>query len=342
MQKPDVMAESRWVPVFVPGCLLAVFACSGSSNTTMGGPSGGPTNAVETIGGSTTGNETPEEEEQEQGDASVPDASKGDARYPGQDAAPEATPGVDGTGTIYVTQVRTTPTTYQGRLGAIFRGPGSALPPNCTRTAGVCETIVCTQPAQNAPDSLTGFLAGVIAAQGPQIPSSFSISPNVTTPGYQSAGVNRRIFQTGEAITASAAGRTIPAFTSPQVSAPAEITWLTPAFSYQSEASLAKSRALAVGWSGGANGQVEVEVRTGGPGSSGDRIVRCAFDAASGSGTIPASAMAILETTRGVDVFGAASFMAVNKATFGTGSFQTTLRVESSPGDSPFSVQIVP
>lgn len=158
---------------------------------------------------------------------------------------------------------------------------------------GPCRITDCSTPPGDAgtPDYET-VSAGVIQLLGANQP--LSLVPD-STGTYAVVTGQEKLWSGGENLTISAAGDVVPAFQEVLFAAmPVTLTSpsLPPA---PAQATISTNAPLNVSWTGGSGGTVTVMLtRSVTAGSTDTVMLSCAFPAAGGAGTIPATAMAML------------------------------------------------
>ena len=120
--------------------------------------------------------------------------------------------------------------------------------------------------------------------------------------------------------------RAWPAFAAQSVVAPSDIVLSAPVCAGL-ECDVDRTQDLAVAWTGGGAGKVRAAFETVGSTSTGS--VFCTFDAASGMGTVPKTALAVLGDTRDGSTTGVEIFESLSETTFTVGDIPTTFSVQS-------------
>lgn len=174
----------------------------------------------------------------------------------------------------------------------------------CTqRTSGACTINECTTPStdagaapQDAGTSDNGARsAGVITISGGG--QMIQLMPGADNT-YQSVNQRMEVFPAGTMLTVSAAGSAtgVPAF-SGTLTMPAQVVVTAPMLSLTAPTMIPRTQALAAAWTGGTTGKVNVVLVSSAGGNS--STVSCAFDAAGGTGTVPADVMMALPAGSG-------------------------------------------
>jgi hypothetical protein len=171
-------------------------------------------------------------------------------------------------------------------LTASFAASKPATDPGCTQeAAGMgCVAVTCPAGAKNA----AGPEAGAITAKSN---GGMIVTKADATGAYDVAGFASALWsQPKAALTFSAAGGGVPAF-SETFCGPASATITKPAAAPGAGLTIDRASDLAVQWTGGAVGDLEIVMRdAGAPGGSLE--VRCFFTGAAGLGTVPKAALA--------------------------------------------------
>jgi hypothetical protein len=160
--------------------------------------------------------------------------------------------------------------------------------------AAFCTTIQTMDECSVQQCNFTGtppqVSAGAITITGAMQPITLAPMANNVYPTFT---VMAALFRGGESLTVAAAGAEVPAFSHSLV-VPAKATITSPV-EPSTFLTVDRSRDFAVAWTGGGGGQLQVALD--GPGAS-QRLV-CRFEASAGSGTIPASALALVPAGQG-------------------------------------------
>jgi hypothetical protein len=174
----------------------------------------------------------------------------------------------------------------------------------CTqRTSGACTINECTTPGidagaepQDAGTSNNGARsAGVITISGGG--QMIQLMPREDNT-YQSVNQRMEVFPAGTMLTVSAAGSAtgVPAFTG-TLTMPAQVAVTAPMLSLTAPTMIPRTQALVAAWTGGTTGKVNVVLSSSAGGNS--STISCAFDAAGGTGTVPADVMMALPAGSG-------------------------------------------
>jgi hypothetical protein len=246
---------------------------SGGAGDGNGEPGSGPSGGSSGASGSSGGSETPT-------DIKVGTVTVMSTAYSIGDTPVEMG---SATGTFYV----------------IPPAPAGAPKPasSCTETVtGPCTVNACTfaaAPADAGAPSITYTHAGPVKVSGVLVnDGSMTLTPGGY--GYQTVSGNVAFFRGGETVRLSAPGNPegAPAF-DVSLTAPASVRVTSPVFDAQSRVTAAAGQNLNVAWTGGAGGEVAVQIGAGTQTKS--AVARCGFPAASGSGSIAASVLAAVK-----------------------------------------------
>jgi hypothetical protein len=245
--------------------LLALASCGGSSGATSAPADGGASL-----------------------DGSFDGASTSDGPASGGDASASAQIGIIVLASWdYV--LGTTPTVGSGvSVGFLAYDAGISASPACPATTdGPCTIKDCPTPGADAgqPTPRTAS-AGAVQVTGAAMPVLL-VPSGASYPPLQSSA---RLWSGGESLDVLAMGAEVPAF-SAALTAPSYVTVTAPAWpALGSTLAIDRSQPLAFAWSGGHDGTVQVEIL----GDMGPQrtSITCLFPAASGSGTVPATALA--------------------------------------------------
>jgi hypothetical protein len=190
-------------------------------------------------------------------------------------------------GAVVATQTLSSTGTFT-TLTASFAAAKPATDPGCTQQAAGAGCVAVTCPNVNAKNPAS-VQAGAITAKS-------SGGTLVTTPdatgAYDRAGFASELWTAPTAaLTFSAAGGAVPAF-GDTFCGPAPATLSKPATAPGAGLVIDRSSDLALQWTGGAVGDLEVAFREAGDASSLE--VRCFFTGASGQGTVPKAALGMV------------------------------------------------
>jgi hypothetical protein len=155
------------------------------------------------------------------------------------------------------------------------------------RTEGPCQVMDCTSTSDAGVPSYETVSAGVIQLTGASQPLTLAPDASGT---YAIVTGQEKLWSGGETLTVTAAGDEVPGFQATLFAAvPVVVT--SPAFPASgTPITLQTSGPLTVSWTGGLGGTVTVMlVRSVGKNTV---SLMCSYPATSGSGTVPASAMA--------------------------------------------------
>jgi hypothetical protein len=191
-------------------------------------------------------------------------------------------------GAVVATQTLTATGTLT-TLTASFAAAKPATDPSCTQEAAgaSCAAVTCPRGGTKNP---AGPEAGAVTAKSNG--GSIVTKPDATG-AYDVAGLAAALWSMPKAaLTFTAAGGAIPAF-SETFCGPPSATITMPASAPGAGLVIDRSVDLAVQWTGGAVGELEVALRDDG-GAGGSVEVRCFFTGASGQGVVPKAALAKL------------------------------------------------
>jgi hypothetical protein len=232
--------------------------------------------------------------------------------------------------------------------GGFSRFPSAPQPDNgivCTAsTIGACLVSACTISDTADPGAPTGIAtlnAGTLTITGAGTAKATlmfgTVSPSSTVPGYAAVSGDTQFFSGGDAIAiVGAGGADLPAFAAQTVTAPSAILLTAPLCAGLVCADLDRTQDLALAWTGGGAGHVKASFETVAANATGS--VFCTFDAASGSGTIPTAALAVLGDTRDGQTTGIEVFEVANETLFTVADIPTTFSVQSAVFEAPMNV----
>ena len=203
--------------------------------------------------------------------------SGGDDVAPGIDAGGTNT--LDHAGTV-MAQTYMASNATGGSASAYF---ASAAGGCATATVGACEIATCTNLAGTQAE------AGTVAITGGT--QNVALTPE-TDKTYTTLTTTTALFTGGETLKATALGGDVPAFTA-TVTAPTLAKITSPAKPASFMLAVDRAHDLAVTWTGGGGGKLQVFV------SGGNKQVTCRFDASAGAGTVPAAVLGMLPTGSG-------------------------------------------
>ncbi len=164
-------------------------------------------------------------------------------------------------------------------------------------TVGSCAVSIFGPQAADAGSGPTGFSAGPITVSGG---ASTLVSTPMSSifgslyPNYMSL---QALWSGGEAITVSAAGADVPAF-STTLMAPRAVAVTAPVWPDGGPMTLPRDQDLTVRWSGISDGWVEIGL-DGGSSLSRAVSISCRFSPSSGQGVVPAALLAQLPSGDG-------------------------------------------
>ena len=182
-----------------------------------------------------------------------------------------------------------------GEFTAAFYGTPSPPPPGCTyqvSDGGPCLVTVCPVHAANDAGALSLVSAGTLTVSGGAFgDAGVGIAPdNLGSYLYNTTGP---MFSPGDTLTVSAAGATVPAFAAQSITAPGPID-LTAPTPDSGVLSIPTTQDLDLGWTGGTAGAHFILGLDATFTSGASASALCTWDAAAGSGTIPAGALSPL------------------------------------------------
>jgi hypothetical protein len=180
-----------------------------------------------------------------------------------------------------------------GAAAATF-GVRAGTDPCQSTTMGACQLFACAPMSGTNPQMPPNLLnAGSVTITGLaiNIPLMYSAPPGA----YVSASYMGYLWTSSRPATVTVTGSAdVPAFTL-NVTAPNPISVTSPAAS-NSTYTISRGSALAVTWTGGVEGMVTVSVSSG-TAATGQVMISCSVDAATGTVTVPAAFMAKLGAT---------------------------------------------
>ena len=323
------------------GALGAVgAACSGDDTTGATSDGGTGNDATTSNDTGTTGNDS--------------GTTNGDSST-GGDGATESG-GSGKTGRINVSQTAIAGgTSYFSSVAASFSAGGGTVvvAGNCTTTTqGSCTVLKCTAPpdagtvdaGEDGGDAgpVVAPNAGDITVSGPKFPDGGSF---VLTPGdagtYQGATgpTTAPIFAGGDNLTASAAGKDVPAFSNQTLVAPSDLDVTAPTFT-ASVTTFKRSENLAITWTaadgGAATGTVNVLVSAHDTPDDSSTIITCAFPAAGGTGSVPTAALQDLPQANGTTINGFISIIPEAATPFTAGDWNITFSADATGASGAF------
>ncbi len=199
--------------------------------------------------------------------------------------------------------------------------PSDCAPAAANRTCSVVDCLALPVPSIAPRAASAGRITFSGALSGPAF-MDFDAASNV----YR-ADPTDRIFEAGSAVRVSAVGAEVPPFTATVV-APGDLVLTC---SDPSCLTIDRTTDLRLSWSQPAAGEVDVTFGDDVPGHH--VVIDCAFDAAAGVGTIPASMLAHLPATSMPARFSASSHREVT-----VGDWTVSVQLVSSSGVSFLTV----
>jgi hypothetical protein len=275
-------------------------------------------------------------------------ASSGEAGSATSQGAAAGAAGANAQGFIDLVQGQISTAFNYNAGGGFTRFPSATQPDNgivCTAsTIGACLVSACTisdTADTGAPPGGATLDAGTLRITGAGTSKATltfgTVSPSSTVPGYAGVSGDTQFFSGGDSIAVvGAGGADLPAFAMQTVTAPSAVVLTTPVCAGLVCADLDRTQDLAVAWTGGGAGHVKASFETVAANATGS--VFCTFDAASGSGTIPTAALAVLGDTRDGQTTGIEIFAASNETLFALADIPTTFSVQSAVFEAPMNV----
>ena len=323
---------TRWAQAAVLGAVFSLGCGSTKSNQVRGGDAGSAGDTGIGAGGEATGAAG-------QSTADAGSSNAGDSGAPGQGEAGASATVLSG-GTIELTQADIDGTfnyDVSASFARRFAPDAAANGIVCTAsTIGKCLAEACTISNDAAPaatPSVTILNAGTITVTGvadAQAALTFGlVSPQSTQKGYPSVHADTQFFTGGDSITVQGAGGPdLPAFAAHVLIAPNDVVITAPTCPDLICPEVDRTQDLAVTWTGGAAGQVRASFETVAPNNTGS--VFCTFDAASGAGTVPKAALAVLGDISDGVTTGLQIFQSMNTVDFNVGDVPTTFTIQSA------------
>lgn len=192
---------------------------------------------------------------------------------------------------------------------------------DCAQTsAGSCTRAVCPPPSSAATPFPT---AGTINITG-GVQDPVTLTPDAA--GLYSSDLTNTeaLFTAGQTLSFTAAGDEVPSFSS-SVTGPGSLTLTSPVFSV-GQVTIDTTADLGVAWTGGASGEVVTTLGGTLPGSEDQISVYCYFDAAGGTGTVPAALMSDLTSVEATSAF--ASVGALARSTTDADGWDVTVMLQ--------------
>lgn len=198
--------------------------------------------------------------------------------------------------------------TYSATASFTRTALSTVTPPPCpgmvSVTMGAClASVLCVPPASDAgmvtiPDTLDVGTITIAGGTGDAGAAVLTYGPITAGPymykGYKSVSGDLQFYAGGDMLTATAAGGAdLPAIPSQTLIAPTDITITSPACTFSSCPAVDRTVDLVATWTGGGAGKVFFTYET--LSATLVTIVSCNFDAAAGTGTVPAALLAHLE-----------------------------------------------
>jgi hypothetical protein len=244
-------------------CLLGIASCGGSSGST-----------------------TPSTEAGTAVDGAVDSAVSSDAQGSNGDAGGSSKEGIIVLSSWDYTLSSTQKVGMAASAGFLDYEGAALASPACPKTTdGACAIEDCPASDAGLPLPTSTASAGTLQITGGTMP--VSLVPSGTS--YPPVQGTSRLWNGGESIHVTAAGAEVPAFDI-GLTAPSYVTVTAPAWpALGSNLTIDRTQPLTLSWSGGQDGTVEVQLRVSGARQVG---VVCMFPAASGSGSIPVTALA--------------------------------------------------
>jgi hypothetical protein len=304
----------------------------------MSGDAGSAGDTATGAGGDAAGGSHPA------GDAGSSDA--GDGGAPGQGEAGATAAAAGSRGVIDLVQVEVAGSfSYELHGGFVGFAPSqSANGITCTAsTIGKCLVEACTianDADAGTPPGATVLDAGTISVTG--VGDSMAalmfgtVSPQSMQQGYPSARADTQFFTGGDSILVQGAGGAdLPAFAAHALLAPNEVVITAPTCPDLICPEVDRTQDLAVAWTGGGAGLVRASFETISPDST--ATVFCTFEAASGAGTIPKAALAVLGDISDGVTTGLQIFQSMNEVDFNVGSTPTTFTIQNGVSEASWS-----
>ena len=163
--------------------------------------------------------------------------------------------------------------------------------PCASQTFGGCVTSLnCDVTQLPPPDAGVRFVsAGTITLEGTKLDGGATMELSTSSNSY-SKFWPQQLWAGGEAITIKLQGAAVPA-SQQAITAPSTISLTAPSCDAGVCADVARSADLAVTWSGGSSGKVQVLLATSNVVAKTASTVLCSFDASASRGTIPTAAI---------------------------------------------------
>jgi len=218
-------------------------------------------------------------------------------------------------------------------VSARFSNPPAVANHCSSSVVGPCSVTVCN--GGTSPGTATSFdSAGTLIVTGSRIDGGVEVGPFFEDNAY-TAQWEEPAYQAGDVLTFSATGATVPAFSNRSIAAPSAITLTGPAAPTAGmRYPINRASPLVVSWTGGTTGEVAIQLSSAilpGPGvtvTSSTEVV-CRAPASGQTLTVPAAALAPLNTTLGLGVYSYFSARVITRASFNAGPYATTLSIEN-------------
>jgi hypothetical protein len=195
---------------------------------------------------------------------------------------------------------------------AFFESNGISKGLQCAATTlGACQLSACTPAATNM-DSNAGTITVTDGA------TSAVLSTYAATGQYKQVSA-LGLLNSGDTVSYSAAGGSIPAFTG-TVKAPPVVTITAPTTMFGSTLTVDTTKDFTATWTGIAVGMVALQFTD----SAGNAAAVCTFPGSDGRGTVPSAGVLdeIKVLSRGMGSF---AFLSVQKSTVAAGDYQVNL-----------------
>jgi hypothetical protein len=222
-------------------------------------------------------------------------------------------------------------------------GAGGASATEVVTTIGPCYAAVITSTASGAggaPSMITPLSAGQIVVTGSGIPASATLTFGPIGmsgySGYAQASGDTKLFAPGDMLVASASGSAdVPAFTTPGLVAPNELTVTSPACTGGCPP-LDRTQDLQVAWTGGGAGKMVVTFETISDPTT--VLLECHFDASAGMGVVPAALLGKLGKAGEGDVTGVLLIRPISSIDVPVGTGTVTFTIQSAALESMLAV----
>lgn len=176
----------------------------------------------------------------------------------------------------------------QSHAFASFRGQERELATSCeTHASGDCFFARCDFALiDGKPPPISGSEkdVGDVVLEVPSLAAPVTLRFEFGS--YNAYLTSSRLFEGGDVLTARATGAEVSALGTLKVEAPSDLTVTSPTCSGTTCGAIERAEGLEVAWSGGGRGDAILTIAAETPG--GAEVVRCAFAADAGKGTVPA------------------------------------------------------